>query len=171
VVRRGATALVRNALRALTPSGRDSSLCDAGLVSRRAKANTGGMPRRAAPRTSPDPFARVRTAGLALPGVEAATKYDGSPMLKANGCFMAGLALHASAEPDTLIVRSGLDERAWLLEDAPAIYYPHPVVLVRLARIDREALRDLLTVSWRLALEKAGKGSRLAPRQRRTPLT
>jgi hypothetical protein len=37
-----------------------------------------------------DPFGRVRTAGLALAGVEAATKYDGSPVLKAGGSFMAG---------------------------------------------------------------------------------
>ena len=43
-----------------------------------------------------------------------------------------------------------------MIEDAPETYYltdyyrRHPVILVRLARIDRDALRDLLTVSWRL---------------------
>ena len=61
--------------------------------------------------------------GLALPDVEAATRYDGSPVLKAGGCFMAGLATHASAEPDTLVVRVGFEERAYLLEDAPDTYY------------------------------------------------
>ena len=86
----------------------------------------------------------VRTVGLALPDVEAATKYDGSPVLKMGGCFMAGLATHRSAEPETLVVRAGMDERAWLLEDAPQTYYVtdyyrnHPVVLVRLSRIDSE---------------------------------
>jgi hypothetical protein len=74
---------------------------------------------------------------------------------------MAGLAMHRSAEPETLVVRVTFEERELLLEDAPETYYlteyyrRHPVVLVRLSRIDREALRDVLSVSWRLALAKA----------------
>jgi len=112
-------------------------------------------------RTAADEFDAVRTIGLALPGVEAATKYDGSPLLKAGGCFMAGLATHTSAEPGTLVVRYDIDEREYLLEDAPDIYYVtdyyrgYPLVLVRLARVDRDALHDLLTVSRRMALAKA----------------
>lgn len=113
-----------------------------------------------------DPFETVRTVGLALPGVEATTKYDGSPVLKVRGSFMAGLATHRSAEPGTLVVRVGLEERAWLLEDAPETYYvtdyyrSYPIVLVRLSRIDRDALRDLLSVSWRLTLAKIRLRSR-----------
>jgi hypothetical protein len=105
-------------------------------------------------------FERVKTAGLALAGVEATTKYDGSPVLKVGGSFMAGLATHPSAEPDTLVVRTGFQERDGFLADAPAIYYvtdhyrKHPVVLVRLSRIDQDALRDLLSASWRLAVMK-----------------
>ena len=112
-------------------------------------------------RAAADPFETVRAVGLALPDVEAATKYDGSPLLKAGGSFMAGLATHPSAEPETLVVRVGLEEREWLLEDAPETYYVtdyyrrHPVVLVRLSRIDRDALRDVLSVSWRLAMAKS----------------
>ena len=115
-------------------------------------------------------FDAVRRVGLALPDVEAATKYDGSPVLKVQGCFMAGLAMHRSAEPDTLVVRANVEEREGLLEDAPETYYvtdyyrPHPVVLVRLSRIDRESLRDLLSASWRLAMAKtrgtAGKSKK-----------
>ena len=96
-----------------------------------------------------------------MPDVEAATKYDGSPVLKARGSFMAGLAMHHSAEPETLVVRVTFEERECLLEDAPETYYlteyyrRHPVVLVRLPQIDREALRDVLSMSWRLALAKA----------------
>ena len=112
-------------------------------------------------------FDVVRAVGLQLPEVEASTKYDGSPVLKARGCFMAGLALHPSAEPNTLVVRGDPDQRELLLEEAPDTYYltdhyrPHPVVLVRLARIEREALRDLLTSSWRLTIAKApGRGGR-----------
>ena len=113
-----------------------------------------------------DTFATVREVGLALPNVQSATKYDGSPVLKVGGAFMAGVATHRSAEPVTIVVRVGLEERDWLLQEAPETYYvtdyyrPHPVVLVRLARIDRDALRDLLSVSWRLTLRKARKPSR-----------
>ena len=82
-------------------------------------------------------------------------------MLKVGGAFMAGLATHRSAEPETLVVRVGGEERKWLLDDAPETYYLtdhyriHPVVLVRLSRIDRDALRDVLSTSWRLTLAKA----------------
>jgi len=116
--------------------------------------------------TPADIFHKVRTAGLALPDVEATTKYDGSPVLKVGGCFMAGLATHRSAEPETLVVRIGFEERAWLLEDAPEVYYltdyyrSHPVVLARLSRLDADALRDLLSGSQRLTVAKRPDRSR-----------
>jgi hypothetical protein len=123
---------------------------------------------RSGPRAAGDavrggPFAPVRAVGLALPGVECATKYDGSPLLRIDGAFMAGLAMHATAEPGSLVVRVDIDDRQLLLDEAPDVYYltdyyrPHPVVLVRLARVDREALRDLLAVSRRLTLAKTRK--------------
>lgn len=128
--------------------------------------NTASMKRRPTKRTLADTFETVRTVGLALPDVEAATKYDGSPVLKVGGSFMAGLAAHRSAEPDTLVVRVGFEEREWLMADAPETYYltdyyrSHPVVLVRLSRIDGDALRDLLSVSWRLTLAKTQNAAR-----------
>jgi hypothetical protein len=106
-------------------------------------------------------FDLVTTVGLRLPGVEAAVKYDGSPVLKVAGCFMAGVATHPSAEPDTLVVRARFEDRECLLEEAPETYYvtdyyqKHPVVLARLARLDPDALRDLLASSRRLTLAKA----------------
>ena len=143
-----------------------------------------------APQTT-DAFAIVRTVGLGLPDVEATTKYDGSPVLKLGGCFMAGLATHPSAEPGTLVVRIGLENRASLLEDAPDTYYltdyyrPYPIVLARLSRLDRHALGDLLSMSWRLTAAKveANRGlarnpsiwrsscdpGRMAPRRNRDP--
>jgi hypothetical protein len=118
--------------------------------------------RKRRPKTLADAFEPVRTVGLALPDVQATTKYDGSPVLRVRGSFMAGLATHRSAEPDTLVVRVGIEEREWLMQDAPETYYltdhyrSYPLVLVRLSRIDREALSDLLLVSWRLTVGKAG---------------
>jgi hypothetical protein len=114
-----------------------------------------------------DPFETVKTIGLALPGVEAATKYDGSPVLKMGGSFMAGLATHRSAEPRTLVVRVNPEDRDSLIEDAPDTYYVtdyyrrHPVVLVRLSRIDGDALRDVLSMSRRLTLPKTRNRGRM----------
>lgn len=108
-------------------------------------------------------FEVVKAVGLTLPDVESTIRYDRAPVLKVGGVFMAGLATHPSAEPETLVVRADLDDRAWLLEDAPETYYltdyyrKYPLVLVRLARIDADALRDLLASSWRLALAKTTK--------------
>jgi hypothetical protein len=108
-------------------------------------------------------FDIVRTVGLALPNVEATAKYDGSPVLRVDGIFMAGLATHPSAESGTLVVRSGLEEHERLVEDAPETYYltdyyrSYPLVLVRLSRVEPDALRDLLSVSWRMTTAKARK--------------
>jgi len=122
-----------------------------------------------------DAFEIVRIVGLTLPDVEATTKYDGSPVLKVGASFMAGLATHPSAEPDTLVVRHGLEERERLIEDAPETYYltdyyrRYPLILARLSRIEPEALRDLLSVSWRLTMtkiRKRGEPSRRDPSYR-----
>jgi hypothetical protein len=105
-------------------------------------------------------FDVVRRVGLTLPGVQAATRYDGSPVLKVDGVFMAGLATHSSAEPDTLVIRADLEERDAFIEDAPDTYYlteayrRYPLVLVRLPRVTRDVLRELLSSSHRLTLPK-----------------
>ena len=124
------------------------------------------MKRRPAAKTPADAFERVKAVGLTLPDVEATTRYDGSPVMKLGGCFMAGLATHASAEPDTLVVRTSLEDRDWLIEDAPDTYYitdyyrSYPLVLVRLSRVGRDALSDLLSVSWRLTAAKTRRSLR-----------
>ena len=131
-------------------------------------------------KTPPRPtaaFATVQTIGLALPGVEATTRYDGSSVLKLRGCFMAGIAAHSSAEPDTLVVRCGPEDRDALLEDAADTYYvtdyyrPYPIVLARLSQLDPDALRDLLTVSWRLTAAKSRGGGRVRRGTAPTSLT
>jgi len=94
-------------------------------------------------------FDVVRKIGKELPGVKE-SPYWGSPALKAGGKMLAVIPTHKSAEPDSLGVSVDFVRRAELLEAAPEIYYikPHyenyPVVLVRMNRLDEDALRDLL---------------------------
>ena len=100
-------------------------------------------------------------------------KYDGSTVFKVNGVFVAGMATHASAEPGSLVVCMDLDERTWLIEDAPDTYYvteyyeKYPVVLARLSSLTAAALDDLLAGSRTLALQKVG--TRRAHHHPRTP--
>ena len=106
------------------------------------------MKRRPAKQLLKGAFDIVRTVGLALPDVEATTKYDGSPVLKVDGMFMAGLATHPSAEPDTL-------KGSWRMRPRFTTYRSYPLVLVRLLRVEPDALHDLMSVSWRMTTAKA----------------
>jgi hypothetical protein len=114
-------------------------------------------------------FDIVRAIGLSLPGVEESTMY-GAPALKIRGKLLACMASHKSAEPGSLAVRVGFEEREALIADDPRVYYvkPHyqdyPTVLVRLAVIDRVALRDLLQSAWRtLTASTARRRPRSSP--------
>ena len=107
-------------------------------------------------------FDIVREIALGLSDVEESTAY-GSPAFKVRGKLMACIAINKSAEPDSLAVRIGFEDRADLIATAPDVYYltdhyvNYPVVLVRLSRIHRDALRDLLGAAWRfVTTEKAG---------------
>jgi hypothetical protein len=112
----------------------------------------------------PHAFDIVKELGCSLPNVEVTTRYDGSPVLKVNGVFLAGMAIHASAEADTLVVRAEFEEREGFLADAPETYYVtdyyrrYPLVLVRLSLLEREELRELLAGSLRMAAAKCRKG-------------
>jgi hypothetical protein len=94
-------------------------------------------------------FDTVRKIGLALPGVEESTAY-GSPALKVRGKLLACVPAHRSAEPGSLVVRVGFDDRAELLAADPDVYYVtdhylgYSAVLVRLSRVTPDFLRDLL---------------------------
>jgi hypothetical protein len=99
-------------------------------------------------------FDIVREIGLALPDVEDSTMY-GQLALKVRGKLLTCLPINKSAEPDSLMVRIDLEQRAGLLAEAPETYYvtdhyrDYPAVLVRLSRIPVDQLRDLLGASWR----------------------
>jgi hypothetical protein len=112
-------------------------------------------------------FETVRTMGLALPDVEEGTIY-GSPALKVRGKMFACLAIHKSADPDSLAIRIAFDQRNKLIAADPKTYYVtdhyvnYPCVLVRLARVHPDALRDLLLMAWRFesTRDKARVGQR-----------
>ena len=78
----------------------------------------------------------------------------GAPALKLKGRMLACMASHKSAEPNTLVVRTTFDERDLLIAEQPDTYYvkdhylTFPVVLVRLARVDPDAMRDLLNAAF-----------------------
>ncbi len=99
-------------------------------------------------------FDTVREIARELPGAEESTSY-GSPAIKVGGKLLACLPSHKSAEPDSLVVRTDFIRRDELIAEAPEIYYTKPhyqgyaSVLVRLNKIDRDALRDLLKGSLR----------------------
>lgn len=105
-------------------------------------------------------FKRVCDIALSMPDVEASIRYDGATVLKAGGSFMAAIASHESAEADSLVVRCEFEDRDWFIEDAPDTYYvtgyyeKYPLVLVRLDQVSDDALRDLLSVSRKMALAK-----------------
>ena len=104
-------------------------------------------------------FKRVETIGRTLPDVEVTTAW-GQPALKVRGRMFACLASHKSAEPDTLVVMMDFPDRDALIEDDPDTYYlkehyvGYPCVLVRLARVHPDALRDLVIGAHRFVSAK-----------------
>ena len=102
-------------------------------------------------------FDTIRKIGLALPGVEESVAW-GTPVLKVHGKIFAGIAIHSSAEPGSLMVRMAPDDREELISAAPDVYYvtDHYVqgngVLVRLSRVNADVLRDLIGMSHKYVL-------------------
>lgn len=105
-------------------------------------------------------FDVVREIAMALPDVEESTIH-GAPSLKVRGRLLTCPALHHSAEPGSLAVRIGFDQRAELLATEPRVYYvtdhyvKYPTVLVRLSQVDRDSLRGLLGMAWRFVSAKS----------------
>jgi hypothetical protein len=104
-------------------------------------------------------FDDVRAIAAKLPDVEATTIH-GAPSLKVRGKLLTCPALHPSAEPNTLAVRIGFDRRAELLAAEPDVFYvtehysSYPTVLVRLSRVRRDSLADLLHAAWQFVASK-----------------
>ena len=79
----------------------------------------------------------------------------GQPALKVRGKMFVCIASHKSAEPNTLVVMMDFADRDALIEDDPDTcylkehYVNYPCVLVRLSRVGRDALQDLVVGAHR----------------------
>ena len=115
-------------------------------------------------------FDTVRQIGLELPGVQEGTKW-GQRALTMGTRFLTCRAMHRSADPESIVVVVGFEERAQLIAAHPETFYitehyiNYPVVLVRLARITRTRLRDVLALGTRFVT----RGVRRTSRARRSP--
>jgi len=105
-------------------------------------------------------FEAVRKIALALDNVEEGTSY-GTPAFKVRSALIARLRDDLGA----LVVRMSIEDREALIADDPETYFitdhylNYPWILVNLARVDPDAMRDLLRAAWRsAAAEKKGTG-------------
>lgn len=114
-------------------------------------------------------FEPIRKIGLTLPEVELGTAY-GAPALKVRGQMFACMTTHKSSEPGSLAIRMSFADRDELLANDPDVYYltshyePYPCVVVRLSRVHKDALKDLLVMGLRFV---SAKHPRRAPAPKR----
>jgi hypothetical protein len=98
-------------------------------------------------------FDTVRELGLAFPRARV-DRYYGVPALKVDGEAFVVCPNHRSAEPNSISVPVGFEQRDRLIATNPREFYlkrhyePFPVVLVRLERISRENLQRLLLQAY-----------------------
>src|SRR5688500_11300116 len=117
-------------------------------------------------------IATAMKLGAALPDVEQTTTW-GAPALKVRGRMMACKAINKQAEPNTLVVCIPIPDRDELIAADPDTYYlkPHyedgPCVLVRLSRVQPDALRDLLRMGWEFTSASTAR-KRTRPAAKRT---
>ncbi|MGA3078787.1 MAG: MmcQ/YjbR family DNA-binding protein [Bryobacteraceae bacterium] len=101
-------------------------------------------------------FEDVLKIASSIGRVEESTSY-GTPALKVGGKLMARLR----EDGDSLVVGTTFEERQEMMAAEPDTYYitdhylKYPWVLVRLSRVDPDALQDLLGRAWRLASASA----------------
>jgi hypothetical protein len=103
--------------------------------------------------SSPGPeYRRVCEIARKLPGVEESTSY-GTPSLKVKGRIMSRLRTEAEG---ALALRCDFLDRQILLQAEPDVFFVtdhylnFPMVLVRLDKVRRSALPDLIRRAWRM---------------------
>lgn len=105
-------------------------------------------------------FEAVRALAHEFPDLQESTMY-GAPALKLRNRLVACVAIHRSAEPGSFVLRTDFEQRAAILADDPGTFYVtdhyvrHPVVLVRMRRLQQDQLRELLATARQCVLTHA----------------
>jgi hypothetical protein len=108
-------------------------------------------------------FEAVRKIAMGMEGVEETTSY-GTPAFKLSGKMIARLRDDLGA----LVVHMTIEDRDALIAEDPETYFitdhylEYPYILVKLARVDSDAMRDLLRGACKLAA--SARGTRRKPR-------
>jgi hypothetical protein len=103
-------------------------------------------------------FEAIRKMALALDGVEETTSY-GTPAFKVGSAMIARLRDDIGA----LVVRMSIEDREALIAEDPETYFVidhylnYPYILVKLALVHPDAMRDLLSGAWKLAAAEKRK--------------
>lgn len=99
----------------------------------------------------------VRDSALGLPGAFEKESYGGQPSWRTKPRMFAWIR----DEPEALAVWvDSVEEKAALIESDPGTFFTiphydgHAIVLVRLAKVDADEARELITDSWRLRAPK-----------------
>jgi hypothetical protein len=101
-------------------------------------------------------FTRVKAAAKAtkLPAIEEGISY-GTPSMKVKGKFLLRVR-----EPDILVLMCSLEEKEFLMQNQPKIYFETdhykgwPAILIRLSKIKDDELAYRIATAWRLQAPK-----------------
>ena len=113
------------------------------------------MPRKQTSSRSRVTYDTVRELARELPEVEESTHY-GTPSLKVRGKMFVRL----KEDGDTIVLRTDAFERAHLVSSEPEVFFftdhyrEYPLVLVKLSKVGRAQIRELLEGAWRRVAPK-----------------
>ena len=100
-------------------------------------------------------FETVREIARTLPGAAESTSY-GTPAFKVKKKLFA----RQHQDGESLVIGVDFDQREEMMKDAPEKFYitdhyvNYPWMLVRMSKVNRDELRDLLMGSWRRVIGK-----------------
>ncbi len=94
--------------------------------------------------------------GRSMKSVDESTSY-GTPSLKVKKKFL----LRLKEDGDSIAIKIGFDEREMLMAADPVAFYltdhyrPYPAMLVRLSKVTRDQLRDVLNLAYGFVTSKS----------------
>lgn len=109
-------------------------------------------------------FETVREIATALPDVRESLGARGWAF-RLRGKLLAFKAIHRSAEAGTLAARIDIADRTAMIAADPNVFYvtahyvDYPIILVRISRISRERLSEVLKKSWQFMTADPGTAS------------